>query len=164
MLFLNHTVFDLLSAVKTVFILSLSAHSNSHMLTHKNTLVWACLVKKKNPTAWWGFLILPPFLTFFFLFPPLWQIAMSSSSVFFPPPMLMFTYVCNSRPFNSTPLFWDREGSVPRGTDRLAVVNCSSLPGTADTHTAGDSLQNDTGLLVYGGGSVWGRKGMRQAG
>lgn len=46
---------------------------------------------------------------------------------------------------------------MPRGTDRQAVVS------TADAHRAVDGLQDDPGLLVYGRGAVWGRKGMRQA-
>ena len=52
---------------------------------------------------------------------------------------------------------------MPRGTDRQAVVSCRTLSSLANIHRAVDSLQDDTGLLVYGIGSFWGRKEMRQA-
>lgn len=52
-IFLKDTEFDLLSAVKTVFILSLSAHSKSHMLTHTQKHTCASMLSQdKNPTTW----------------------------------------------------------------------------------------------------------------
>lgn len=47
---------------------------------------------------------------------------------------------------------------MPRGTERQAVAGCT-LHSMADTHKAEDSLQDDTGWLVYGRGSVWGEEG-----
>lgn len=43
---------------------------------------------------------------------------------------------------------------------RQAVAGCT-LHSTADAHKAEDSLQDDTGWLVYGRGSGWGRKGVQ---
>lgn len=42
-------MFDLLSAVKTLFSFSPSAHSDSHLFRPQNILVQACLVKRKIP-------------------------------------------------------------------------------------------------------------------
>lgn len=47
---------------------------------------------------------------------------------------------------------------MPRRTERQAVAGCT-LHSTADTHRAEDALQDDTGWLVYGRGSVWGGEG-----
>lgn len=44
---------------------------------------------------------------------------------------------------------------MPRGTERQAVVGCT-LHSTGDAQRAEDSLQDDTGWLVYGRGSVRG--------
>lgn len=129
MLFLKDTVFDLLSAVKTVFILSPTAwvhtptHTCSH--THKNTLVWACLVKRKIPQLGEDFSFSRPFSLFFFF-----SLPQTDCSVillrFFPLVFLVFIYLCNFRPFYSAPSIL-RQGGQCAEMDRegQAVVGCT---------------------------------------
>lgn len=101
MLFYRNSVFDLLSAVKTVFIFSPSAHSDSHMLRHKNTLVQACLVKRKIPQLGEDFSV-----------PCLVPLPLPSSAArlqchpahFFQ--MLMFTWVVTGGPSTLPLYFW----------------------------------------------------------
>lgn len=47
---------------------------------------------------------------------------------------------------------------MPKWTERDRLLWAALSRSTADMHRAEDSLQDDTGWLVYGRGSVWGRK------
>jgi len=50
---------------------------------------------------------------------------------------------------------------VPTGTVRR-VVGCLLSANTTNAHIAEASLQDDASWLVYGRGSVWGRKGRQK--
>lgn len=127
------------------------------------------LSQEKNPTTWWGFLILPsvPF------FPPRSQIAVSSCSRFSPPHKSLSSPTCVTLGVPTLPLYFKtKEGSVPRGTERgrlLRAAFCAAWltltgpplpPHTVCTTTLAGLFTAEA--LFRGGGRGGGRKAGRQ--